>query len=83
MILLLSLLKCITEDPLMQGDTWDSLLRESRYTPYIKNIQLLDRYEELVKTVYYEHKDPQILDSIFGDEMFLLLQPTGLSVANI
>ena len=42
----------------------------------------MDRYEELVKTIYCETGDPQIFDSIFGDEMSFLSQPVGVSVAN-
>ena len=50
--------------------------------PTLKNIQLLDWYEELVKTVYREPGDLQILGSIFGDKMSLLSQATGGNVAN-
>ena len=35
-----------------------------------------------MKTVYCEPGDPQILGSIFGNEMSLLSQLTGVSVAN-
>ena len=50
--------------------------------PTIKNIQLLDRYEELVKIIYCEHGDLQILDSIFANEMSLLSQSAGVSVGD-
>ena len=50
--------------------------------PTLKNIQLLDRYKELVKTVYCEPGDPQIIGSIFGVAIFLLSQPTRVSVVN-
>ena len=43
----------------------------------------MDRYEELVKTVYCEPGDPQILVSIFGDEISPLLQRAGVNVANV
>ena len=42
----------------------------------------MDRYEELVKTVYCEPGNLQILGPILGDETSLLSQLTGVSVAN-
>ena len=35
-----------------------------------------------MKTIYCEPGDAQILGCIFGDEMSLLSQPSGVSVAN-
>ena len=59
-----------------------TLMQGSLKVPWLVNTQLLDRYEELVKTIYCEPGDTQILGCIFGDEMSLLSQPSGVSVAN-
>lgn len=50
--------------------------------PRLRNVQLLDGYEELVKTVNCEPGEPQILGSIFIDEISLIWQLTRVSVAN-
>ena len=67
---------------LMQGRLKVPCLVKVETHPTLKNTQFLDRYEELVKTIYCEPGDPQILGCIFGDEMSLLSQSSGVSVAN-
>ena len=66
----------------MQGGLEILCMVKVEMHPTLKNIQLLDRYEELVKIVYCEHGDLQILGSIFGNEMSLLLQSAGVSVGD-